>query len=34
MHAQVAMPISIGAGFGLKWELLGLWAGPAVALGM
>jgi MATE family multidrug resistance protein len=26
------MPISFGTGFGLKWGLYGLWAGPAVAL--
>jgi len=26
------MPISFGTGFGLHWELYGLWAGPAVAL--
>lgn len=28
------MPVSFGAGFGLHWELLGLWAGPALALGL
>jgi MATE family multidrug resistance protein len=28
----IAMPISFGAGFGLHWDLYGLWAGPAVAL--
>lgn len=27
----IAMPISFGTGFGLKWGLLGLWAGPAIA---
>jgi MATE family multidrug resistance protein len=28
------MPISFGLGFGLHWDLYGLWAGPAVALGL
>ena len=26
------MPISFGTGFGLKWGLIGLWTGPAIAL--
>ncbi|KAF2152572.1 MATE transporter [Myriangium duriaei CBS 260.36] len=30
----IAMPISFGFGFGLGWELYGLWAGPAIALGL
>ena len=30
--SQVAMPISFGTGFGLHWELIGLWIGPAIAL--
>jgi len=30
----VAMPISFGTGFGLKWGLTGLWAGVALALGL
>ncbi|KAM0717091.1 hypothetical protein Q7P37_006943 [Cladosporium fusiforme] len=30
----IAMPISFGTGFGLHWDLYGLWAGPAVALGL
>lgn len=30
----VAMPISFGAGFGLGWELEGLWSGVAIALGL
>ncbi|KAF2143832.1 uncharacterized protein K452DRAFT_357439 [Aplosporella prunicola CBS 121167] len=30
----VAMPISFGTGFGLGWGLFGLWAGPALALGL
>ncbi|KZM25953.1 uncharacterized protein EKO05_0009162 [Ascochyta rabiei] len=30
----IGMPISFGAGFGAKWGLWGLWAGPAVALGV
>ncbi|GAM85065.1 hypothetical protein ANO11243_030680 [Dothideomycetidae sp. 11243] len=30
----VAMPISFGLCFGLGWDLYGLWAGPAVALGL
>jgi MATE family multidrug resistance protein len=28
----VALPISFGTGFGLHWELYGLWAGPAIGL--
>ena len=28
------MPISFATGFGLHWELYGLWAGPAVALAL
>ena len=31
---QIALPISFGTGFGLGWELYGLWAGPAIALFM
>lgn len=31
---QIAMPISFGVGFGLHWDLYGLWAGPAVALAL
>lgn len=30
----VAMPISFGTAFGLKWELEGLWSGVAIALGL
>jgi multidrug resistance protein, MATE family len=30
----VAMPISFGTAFGLNWNLEGLWAGVAVALGL
>lgn len=30
----VGMPISFGTGFGAGWGLYGLWAGPAVALGV
>ncbi|KAL1303556.1 hypothetical protein AAFC00_006926 [Neodothiora populina] len=30
----IAMPISFGFGFGLHWDLYGLWAGPAIALGI
>jgi len=30
----IAMPISFGTCFGLHWDLYGLWAGPAVALGI
>ncbi|KAI9842511.1 MAG: hypothetical protein M1837_007105 [Sclerophora amabilis] len=30
----IAMPISFGTGFGLHWELIGLWAGPAFGLGL
>ncbi|GAB7362211.1 hypothetical protein MBLNU230_g2236t1 [Neophaeotheca triangularis] len=28
----IAMPISFGTGFGLHWDLFGLWFGPAIAL--
>jgi len=28
------MPISFGTGFGLHWDLYGLWAGPALALAL
>ena len=34
MLSQVAMPISFGTAFGLHWDLIGLWAGPAIALGI
>ncbi|KAF2672520.1 putative membrane protein, putative efflux pump [Microthyrium microscopicum] len=30
----IAMPLSFGTGFGLHWDLNGLWGGPAVALGL
>ncbi|KAL9073342.1 MAG: hypothetical protein Q9161_002957 [Pseudevernia consocians] len=30
----VAMPISMGTAFGLGWQLYGLWAGVAIALGL
>lgn len=30
----VAMPISFGTAFALHWDLFGLWAGPAIALGI
>nr|POE71888.1 putative transporter [Quercus suber] len=30
----IAMPISFGTGFGLHWDLNGLWLGPAIALGL
>lgn len=30
----VAMPISMGTAFGLGWQLYGLWAGVALALGL
>lgn len=29
---QIALPISFGTGFGLHWDLYGLWAGPATGL--
>ena len=29
-----AIPVSMGLGFGLKYELFGLWAGPALALAL
>lgn len=31
-YYAVAMPISFGTGFGLGWELQGLWSGVAIAL--
>jgi len=33
-YYAVAMPISFGTAFGLKWGLYGLWMGVAVALGL
>jgi len=33
-YYAVAMPISMGAAFGLGWKLEGLWAGVAIALGL
>jgi len=30
----IAMPISFGTAFGLKWGLEGLWTGVALALGL
>ncbi|KAL8841171.1 MAG: hypothetical protein Q9170_001025 [Blastenia crenularia] len=33
-YYAVAMPVSLGLGFGAGWELYGLWAGVAVALGL
>ncbi|QIW95755.1 hypothetical protein AMS68_001273 [Peltaster fructicola] len=33
-YYAVAMPISMGTGFGLGWELWGLWSGVAIALGL
>jgi MATE family multidrug resistance protein len=30
----IAMPISFGTGFGLQWQLEGLWTGVAIALGL
>ena len=30
----VAMPVSMGTAFGLGWQLYGLWAGVAIALGL
>lgn len=32
LFPQVALPISFGTAFGLHWDLIGLWAGPAIAL--
>ena len=32
--SQVGIPISFGTAFGLHWDLYGLWAGPAIALGI
>lgn len=33
-YYAIGMPISFGTGFGAGWGLFGLWAGPAVALGV
>lgn len=33
-YYAVAMPISMGTGFGLGWELQGLWSGVAIALAL
>ena len=33
-YYAVAMPISMGTAFGLGWQLYGLWAGVAIALGL
>ncbi len=33
-YYAVAMPISFGTAFGLGWQLEGLWAGVAIALGL
>ena len=33
-YYAVAMPISMGTAFGLGWQLKGLWAGVAIALGL
>ena len=32
MRLQIAMPISMATAFALHWDLIGLWAGPALAL--
>ena len=31
-YYAIGLPVSFGTGFGLGWDLYGLWAGPAVAL--
>lgn len=31
---QIALPLSFSLGFGLHWDLIGLWAGPALGLGI
>ncbi|EOD43560.1 putative mate efflux family protein [Neofusicoccum parvum UCRNP2] len=33
-YYAIGLPISFGTGFGLGWGLYGLWAGPALALGI
>lgn len=33
-YYAVAMPISMGTAFGLGWQIEGLWAGVAIALGL
>ena len=32
IYYAVALPLSLGLGFGLDWELTGLWAGVTVGL--
>lgn len=29
---QIAIPVSLGVAFGLRWNLFGLWTGPAIGL--
>ncbi len=31
---QIAIPVSFGVAFGLRWSLFGLWTGPAVGLSL
>ena len=33
-YYAIAMPISFGTAFGAHWDLVGLWAGVAIALGL
>ncbi|KAF7187456.1 Ethionine resistance-conferring protein 1 [Pseudocercospora fuligena] len=33
-YYAIALPLSFGLGFGLHWDLIGLWAGPALGLGI
>ena len=33
-YYAVAIPVSMGTAFGLDWQLYGLWAGVAIALGL
>nr|OQO24807.1 hypothetical protein B0A51_06805 [Rachicladosporium sp. CCFEE 5018] len=33
-YYAIGLPISFGTGFGLHWDLYGLWAGPAIGLAM
>lgn len=33
-YYAIGMPISFGFGFGAHWDLIGLWAGPALSLGL
>ncbi|USW57278.1 Putative multi antimicrobial extrusion protein [Septoria linicola] len=33
-YYAIALPLSFGLGFGLHWDLIGIWIGPAIGLGI